>query len=64
MSVGNGAEKTGRGSVGALIEAALELISPTARSGSDDAEGAPKKRRRRRSRKPKQDGGDAGASAE
>lgn len=35
-----------------------------ARSGSDDAEGAPKKRRRRRSRKPKQDGGDAGASAE
>ncbi len=35
-----------------------------ARSGADDAEGAPKKRRRRRSRKPKQDGGDAGASAE
>ncbi|MFR3451761.1 MAG: hypothetical protein ACLTSX_09570 [Collinsella sp.] len=34
-------------------------IDGPARSGSDDAEGAPKKRRRRRSRKPKQDGGDA-----
>lgn len=35
MSVGNGAEKTGRGSVGALIEAALELISPTRCAGCE-----------------------------
>ena len=35
MSVGNGAEKTGRGSAGALIEAALELISPTRCAGCE-----------------------------
>lgn len=34
------------------------------RPAGEAGEGAPKKRRRRRSRKPKQDGGDAGSSAE